>query len=152
MVRAPDSGPEGLGSMLLSGNTLGAQTEYVLVKSVGPKVVWAESRVASWCLAHKSLSSYWQKTIVIDMHNLLLVSISYQSGSFERRDKDGKSLVLCPGYMLDALKLPNQDPRVSGESLHTCMAMHCPDGTQKPFLLTNSGRFWSIASFKRSSC
>ncbi|GFT17942.1 uncharacterized protein TNCV_4910981 [Trichonephila clavipes] len=26
-------------------NTLGVHTEYVLVKSVGPKVLWAESRV-----------------------------------------------------------------------------------------------------------
>ncbi|GFV36071.1 uncharacterized protein TNCV_345871 [Trichonephila clavipes] len=43
MVRASDSRPEGLGSM--PPNTLRVHTEYVLVKSVGPKVLWAESRV-----------------------------------------------------------------------------------------------------------
>ncbi|GFV32389.1 hypothetical protein TNCV_1676751 [Trichonephila clavipes] len=45
VVRAPDSGPEGLGSMPVPPNTLRVHTEYVLVKSVGPKVLWAESRV-----------------------------------------------------------------------------------------------------------
>ncbi|GFW86566.1 uncharacterized protein TNCV_4333501 [Trichonephila clavipes] len=39
-----DSGPEGLGSMPIPPNTLRVHTEYVLVKSVGPKVLWAESR------------------------------------------------------------------------------------------------------------
>ncbi|GFV19524.1 uncharacterized protein TNCV_3664561 [Trichonephila clavipes] len=43
MVRATDSRPEGLGSMPL--NTLRVHTENVLVKSVGPKVLWADSRV-----------------------------------------------------------------------------------------------------------
>ncbi|GFY28407.1 uncharacterized protein TNCV_1970621 [Trichonephila clavipes] len=43
VVRALDSRPEGLGSM--PPNTLRVHTEYVLVKSVGPKVLWAESRV-----------------------------------------------------------------------------------------------------------
>ncbi|GFU36133.1 hypothetical protein TNCV_2200441 [Trichonephila clavipes] len=32
--------------------------------------------------------------------------------------------------MVDALKLPNQVPRVSGESLQTCVAWCCPDETQ----------------------
>ncbi|GFX65335.1 uncharacterized protein TNCV_3168821 [Trichonephila clavipes] len=45
LVRALDSGPEGLGSMPVPPNTLRVYTEYVLVKSVGPKVLWAESRV-----------------------------------------------------------------------------------------------------------
>ncbi|GFT28890.1 uncharacterized protein TNCV_3585851 [Trichonephila clavipes] len=31
--------------MLVPPNTLRVHTEYVLVKSVGPKVLWAESRV-----------------------------------------------------------------------------------------------------------
>ncbi|GFX43022.1 uncharacterized protein TNCV_436381 [Trichonephila clavipes] len=44
-VRAPDSGPEGLSSMPVPPNTLRVHPEYVLVKSVGPKVLWAESRV-----------------------------------------------------------------------------------------------------------
>ncbi|GFW69423.1 uncharacterized protein TNCV_487721 [Trichonephila clavipes] len=45
VVRAPDSGPEGLGSMPVPPNTLRVHAEYMLVKSVGPKVLWAESRV-----------------------------------------------------------------------------------------------------------
>ncbi|GFX07610.1 uncharacterized protein TNCV_4158801 [Trichonephila clavipes] len=45
VVRAPDSEPEGMGSMPVPPNTLRVYTEYVLVKSVGPKVLWAESRV-----------------------------------------------------------------------------------------------------------
>ncbi|GFT89195.1 uncharacterized protein TNCV_3085711 [Trichonephila clavipes] len=44
-VRAPDSLPEGLGSMPVPPNTLPVHTEFVLIKSVGPKVLWAESRV-----------------------------------------------------------------------------------------------------------
>ncbi|GFT26857.1 uncharacterized protein TNCV_3710211 [Trichonephila clavipes] len=43
VVRALESRPEGLGSM--PPNTLRVHTEYVLVKSVGLKVLWAESRV-----------------------------------------------------------------------------------------------------------
>ncbi|GFV17911.1 uncharacterized protein TNCV_2770801 [Trichonephila clavipes] len=43
MVRASDSIPEGLGSM--PPNTLRVHTENVLIKSVGTKVLWAESRV-----------------------------------------------------------------------------------------------------------
>ncbi|GFW60893.1 uncharacterized protein TNCV_4871041 [Trichonephila clavipes] len=45
VVRALDSGPEGLGSMPVPPNTLRVHTEYVLVKLVGPKILWAESRV-----------------------------------------------------------------------------------------------------------
>ncbi|GFV89097.1 uncharacterized protein TNCV_4912961 [Trichonephila clavipes] len=45
VARAPDSGPESLGSMPVPPNTLRVHTKYVLVKSVGPKVMWAESRV-----------------------------------------------------------------------------------------------------------
>ncbi|GFW86010.1 uncharacterized protein TNCV_1968181 [Trichonephila clavipes] len=42
VVRASDSRPEGWS---MPPTTLRVQTEYVLVKSVGPKVLWAESRV-----------------------------------------------------------------------------------------------------------
>ncbi|GFU65643.1 uncharacterized protein TNCV_635661 [Trichonephila clavipes] len=45
MVTASDSRPEGLGSMPGPPNTLRVHTEYVLVKSEGPKVLWAESLV-----------------------------------------------------------------------------------------------------------
>ncbi|GFT55291.1 hypothetical protein TNCV_4611591 [Trichonephila clavipes] len=54
-------------------------------------------------------------------------------GSFVMREKGGNCLVPSPNYMVDALKLPNQAPRVSGESLQICMAGHCPDGTQHLF-------------------
>ncbi|GFU18288.1 hypothetical protein TNCV_3179971 [Trichonephila clavipes] len=53
--------------------------------------------------------------------------------SFEMRDKGGNRLVPGPDYMVDAVKLPSQDPRVSGESLHTCVTRHCPDGMQHVF-------------------
>ncbi|GFT44736.1 hypothetical protein TNCV_2845241 [Trichonephila clavipes] len=36
-------------------------------------------------------------------------------------------------YMVDALKLLNQALRVSGESLQTCVAWRCPDGTKHLF-------------------
>ncbi|GFT74358.1 uncharacterized protein TNCV_539171 [Trichonephila clavipes] len=45
VVRAPDSGPEGLGSMPVPPNTLRVHTGYVLVHGVRPKFLWAESRV-----------------------------------------------------------------------------------------------------------
>ncbi|GFY01697.1 hypothetical protein TNCV_2608801 [Trichonephila clavipes] len=53
------------------------------------------------------------------------------------REKDGNHLVPDPDYMLDALKLPNQAPIVSGDSLQTCMAWRCPDGTQHLFCWPN---------------
>ncbi|GFV51856.1 uncharacterized protein TNCV_1322111 [Trichonephila clavipes] len=45
VVRASDSGTESLGSMPVPPNALRVHTEYVLVKSVNPKVSWAESRM-----------------------------------------------------------------------------------------------------------
>ncbi|GFS92793.1 uncharacterized protein TNCV_1161921 [Trichonephila clavipes] len=45
VVRTPDSGPDGLASIPVPPNSLRVNTEYILVKSVGPKVLWAESRV-----------------------------------------------------------------------------------------------------------
>ncbi|GFU07434.1 hypothetical protein TNCV_2203771 [Trichonephila clavipes] len=44
--------------------------------------------------------------------------------------KGGNHLVPGADYMVDALKLPNQAPRVSGESLQKSLAWRCPDGTQ----------------------
>ncbi|GFV94836.1 hypothetical protein TNCV_1028341 [Trichonephila clavipes] len=49
------------------------------------------------------------------------------------REKGGNSLVLRPDYMVDALKFPNQAPRFSGDSIQTCVAWRCPDGTQHLF-------------------
>ncbi|GFU51867.1 hypothetical protein TNCV_3733751 [Trichonephila clavipes] len=63
------------------------------------------------------------------------------------REKGSNCLVPGPDYMVDALKLLNQAPRVSGESLQTCVAWRCPDGTQHLFcwpILTVSGQ--SLAS------
>ncbi|GFS63055.1 uncharacterized protein TNCV_3743131 [Trichonephila clavipes] len=45
VVRSSDSRPEGLGSMPDATNTLRVDTEFVLVKSLGPKVLWTESRM-----------------------------------------------------------------------------------------------------------
>ncbi|GFU45847.1 hypothetical protein TNCV_29351 [Trichonephila clavipes] len=63
------------------------------------------------------------------------------------RNKGGDRLVPGPDYMVDALKLFNQAPRVSGKSLQTCVAWCCPDGTQHLFcwpVLAVSGQ--SLAS------
>ncbi|GFW26463.1 hypothetical protein TNCV_1164001 [Trichonephila clavipes] len=46
------------------------------------------------------------------------------------QEKGGNRLVPGPDYMVDALKLPNQAPKVSGESLQTYLPWRCPDGTQ----------------------
>ncbi|GFW45111.1 uncharacterized protein TNCV_716131 [Trichonephila clavipes] len=49
VVKASDSQPDGLGSMPVPPNTLQVHAEYVFVKTVGQKVLWAESRVqADW--------------------------------------------------------------------------------------------------------
>ncbi|GFS52952.1 hypothetical protein TNCV_330981 [Trichonephila clavipes] len=46
------------------------------------------------------------------------------------RENDDNFFVPGPDYMVDALKLPNQALRVSGESLQKCVAWRCSDGTQ----------------------
>ncbi|GFY25305.1 hypothetical protein TNCV_2484251 [Trichonephila clavipes] len=53
------------------------------------------------------------------------------------QEEDGNRLVPGPDYMVDALKLPNQAPRVSGESLQTYVTWRCPDGTQRLFCWPN---------------
>ncbi|GFT66167.1 hypothetical protein TNCV_650191 [Trichonephila clavipes] len=53
--------------------------------------------------------------------------------SFAKREKGGNRLVSGPKFMVDALKLPNQAPRGSGESLQKSVAWRCPDGTQHLF-------------------
>ncbi|GFS98961.1 hypothetical protein TNCV_3896511 [Trichonephila clavipes] len=60
------------------------------------------------------------------------------------REKGGNRLVSGPDLMVDALKLPNQATRVSGESLQTCLAWRCPDGTQYFFC-------WSILAVSGKS-
>ncbi|GFV08079.1 hypothetical protein TNCV_1047081 [Trichonephila clavipes] len=49
------------------------------------------------------------------------------------QEKGVNFLVPGPVYMVGALKLPNQAPRVYGESLQTCGAWRCPEGTQHVF-------------------
>ncbi|GFU65709.1 hypothetical protein TNCV_5058431 [Trichonephila clavipes] len=49
------------------------------------------------------------------------------------QEKGGNCLMPDPDYMVDALKLSNQAPRVSGKSLQMCVAWRCPDGTQHLF-------------------
>ncbi|GFW36855.1 hypothetical protein TNCV_4348961 [Trichonephila clavipes] len=49
------------------------------------------------------------------------------------REKGGNRLVPGADYMVDALKLPNQTHRGSGESLQKCVAWCGPDGTQHLF-------------------
>ncbi|GFU39101.1 hypothetical protein TNCV_1849971 [Trichonephila clavipes] len=49
------------------------------------------------------------------------------------REKGGNRLVPSPDYMGDTLKPPIQAPRVSGESLQTCLVWRCPDGAQDFF-------------------
>ncbi|GFY07364.1 hypothetical protein TNCV_5085491 [Trichonephila clavipes] len=68
-------------------------------------------------------------------------------GNIAMREKGGNLLLPGPDYMVDALKLPNQAPRVSGESLQRCMAWRCPDGIHHLFcwpILAVSGQ--SLAS------
>ncbi|GFU21396.1 hypothetical protein TNCV_891401 [Trichonephila clavipes] len=52
------------------------------------------------------------------------------SESLAVQEKGGNRLVPGMDYMMDVLKLPNQAPTVSGESLQTCVAWRCPDGIQ----------------------
>ncbi|GFW97645.1 hypothetical protein TNCV_685151 [Trichonephila clavipes] len=49
------------------------------------------------------------------------------------REKGCNRLVPGLDYMVDALQLPNQAPRVSGESLQTSVAWRCSYGTQHFF-------------------
>ncbi|GFV68173.1 hypothetical protein TNCV_1874551 [Trichonephila clavipes] len=46
------------------------------------------------------------------------------------REKGGNRLVPGLNFMVDALKPTDQAPRTPGESLQTCVAWRCPDGTQ----------------------
>ncbi|GFW69458.1 uncharacterized protein LOC103524116 [Trichonephila clavipes] len=85
------------------------------------------------CIVKRSLGLYWRKPRVIDFPNLFFIPISYHSGRFSIREKGGNRLVPGTDYMVDALKLSNQAPKVSGESLQTCVAWRCPDGTQHLF-------------------
>ncbi|GFT70070.1 hypothetical protein TNCV_4690151 [Trichonephila clavipes] len=59
------------------------------------------------------------------------------------REKVGNRFAPGPDYMVDALKLSNQAPRASCESVQMCEAWRCSDGTQHLFcwtILTVSGQ------------
>ncbi|GFV81980.1 hypothetical protein TNCV_3151781 [Trichonephila clavipes] len=58
--------------------------------------------------------------------------------------KVGNCLESGPNYMVDALKLSNQAFRVFDESLQTCVAWRCPDGTQHHF-------YWTILAVSSQS-
>ncbi|GFW94400.1 hypothetical protein TNCV_1433351 [Trichonephila clavipes] len=45
-----------------------------------------------------------------------------RAGSFAMREKCGNRLVPDPNYMVDVLKLPDQAPKGSSESLQKCVA------------------------------
>ncbi|GFU35907.1 hypothetical protein TNCV_4030191 [Trichonephila clavipes] len=51
-------------------------------------------------------------------------------GNFAMQEKGGNRSVPGPDYMVDALTLPKQAPKGSGESLQKCVTCNCPDGTQ----------------------
>ncbi|GFX81719.1 hypothetical protein TNCV_317251 [Trichonephila clavipes] len=77
----------------------------------------------------------------------LIYSAASVKKSFAMREKGSNHLILGPDYRVDTLKLSNQAPRVSGESLQTYGAWRCPDGTQHLFcrpILAVSGQ--SLAS------
>ncbi|GFV10120.1 hypothetical protein TNCV_3660721 [Trichonephila clavipes] len=67
------------------------------------------------------------------------------------QEKQSNRSVPGPEYMVEESKLLNQDPVDFGESLWTCIAWRFSDGTQQAFLLANSGRSWSITTFKLSN-
>ncbi|GFV28691.1 hypothetical protein TNCV_3986411 [Trichonephila clavipes] len=74
-----------------------------------------------------------KKRRVSPSQNLLLIPISYHSESFAMREKGVNRLVPGPGYKVNALKHPNQAPKVFGESLQKSAAWRCPDGIQRFF-------------------
>ncbi|GFU68541.1 hypothetical protein TNCV_3630531 [Trichonephila clavipes] len=65
----------------------------------------------------------------------LPIDLVLLQGSFAMREKGGNCLVAGLDYMVDALKLPNQAHRGSGESLQKFVAWSCSDGTQQIFCL-----------------
>ncbi|GFW39200.1 hypothetical protein TNCV_1831901 [Trichonephila clavipes] len=63
------------------------------------------------------------------------------------REKGGNRLVPGSDYMVDSIQLPNQAPRVSGESLQERVAWRCPDGKQPLFcwsILAVSGQLLAL--------
>ncbi|GFX23886.1 hypothetical protein TNCV_1789171 [Trichonephila clavipes] len=68
VVRASDSRPEGWVRCPMPPHTLRVHTEYVLVKSVGPKILWAESRgreLEYISLPFNSMPKFWSWRLVV---------------------------------------------------------------------------------------
>ncbi|GFT03619.1 hypothetical protein TNCV_3135851 [Trichonephila clavipes] len=82
----------------------------------------------------------------VEIHRQLVEGKNVMSYGMEvcQCEKKGDiHLVPDMDYMVDVLKLSNQAPRFSGESLETCVTWLCPDGTQHLFrwpILTVSGQ------------
>ncbi|GFU66698.1 hypothetical protein TNCV_3111821 [Trichonephila clavipes] len=74
-----------------------------------------------------------KSTVLSKLQASLILNYRPTEGSFATREKGGNRLVPGPDYMVDVLKLPNQAPRGSGESLQKEVAWSCPDGTQHIF-------------------
>ncbi|GFV86667.1 hypothetical protein TNCV_4185201 [Trichonephila clavipes] len=65
-----------------------------------------------------------------ESHKIVRHSANCEISLWKFCEKSSNRLVLGPDCMVDALKLLNRAPRVSGESLQTSVACRCPDGTQ----------------------
>ncbi|GFT41193.1 hypothetical protein TNCV_3403521 [Trichonephila clavipes] len=78
------------------------------------------------------------------LRTAVVVPSTRRKRSFAIREKSGNRLVPGPDYMADALKLPNQAPIGSGESLQKCVAWSCPYGTQHIF-------YWPILAITGQS-
>ncbi|GFU95710.1 hypothetical protein TNCV_2815461 [Trichonephila clavipes] len=78
-------------------------------------------------------------SVTIYYDNLALSPISRRSRLMPhyhevlKCEKDSNRLVPGPNYVTDALKLPNQAPKGSGQSLQKCVDWRCPYGTQHFF-------------------
>ena len=87
----------------------------------------------SWSLLAKNSSNRFSLSSLDD--NFL---------SFAVQEKCSNSLMPGLGYMMDALKLPNQVPKVSGKSVQMCIAWCCPYGTLHVWCWPNLGVFGQL--------
>ncbi|GFV26118.1 hypothetical protein TNCV_4887491 [Trichonephila clavipes] len=88
---------------------------------------------------HKSLKSQAVDELMLDksMEARTAIFFALFGRKFEKREKGGNHLVPGLDYIVNALKLTNQAPRVSGDSLQKCVEWHCPFGTQHLFCWLN---------------
>ncbi|GFX94303.1 hypothetical protein TNCV_4293481 [Trichonephila clavipes] len=98
------------------------------VKLIRPRTSCAvdmKKKVESWSLLVNNSSNRFSQSS-LDPNFLSLKK-------FCNARKWGNHLVSGTDYMVNALKLPDQAPRVFSESLQTCVAWRCPDGIQHLF-------------------